>query len=101
MATVAWSPAAQDDLRGIHDYIGIQNQSPAAAARLLRRIDERCRLCAENPGMGQMRPDLAPHLRVTCVGSFLIFFLPRDDGIFVVRVIHGARDYASFFRSTD
>jgi toxin ParE1/3/4 len=100
MAAVTWSPTAQDDLRDIHDYIGIQNHGPAAAARLIRRIEERCQLCAANPGMGQSRPDLAPDVRVSCVGNFLIFFVPHDNGIAVVRVIHGARDYASFFRST-
>ncbi len=29
--------------------------------------------------------------------SFLIFYLPHDDGIEIVRVLHGARDYDKLF----
>ena len=42
--------------------------------------------------IGRMRDDLQPDLRSFAAGSYLIFYRPIDDGIEVVRVLHGARD---------
>src|SRR5438128_9893039 len=41
----------------------------------------------------QSRDDLARGLRFFPVGNHLVFYTVRDDGITVVRVLHGARDY--------
>jgi toxin ParE1/3/4 len=98
MAKVVWSPRAQADLEEIHYYIAVQNHSLEAANRLIARIDAKCRAYAENNRMGQARPDLAPDIRVFSVGNYVVFYLPKDDGIYVVRVIHDARDYAALLR---
>jgi len=34
---------------------------------------------------------LFPTLRCIPIGNYLIFYRPEEDGIFVVRIIHGAR----------
>jgi toxin ParE1/3/4 len=31
--------------------------------------------------------------------KYLVFYIPRSDGIEVVRVLHGARDLEALFRS--
>ena len=37
------------------------------------------------------RPDLAPNLRYLPFGNYLIFYLPEEEGLVVIRVLHGAR----------
>jgi toxin ParE1/3/4 len=50
-------------------------------------------MLAEQPELGAARDDLLPGLRVWPVVNHLIFYRLSTDGIEVVRVVHGARDY--------
>jgi toxin ParE1/3/4 len=68
-----------------------------AADRLLRRIDAKLELYAQNPGMGRARDNLAAGLRSFPVGRYLIFYQVVPDGIELVRVLHGARNYKRMF----
>ena len=90
------SQESLDDVVGIGMYIGQDN--PAAAKRMVRKIEERIQLLSDFPRSGTKRPDLADNLRCVAEGNYVIFFRPLDDGIEVVRVIHGARDYETMFR---
>ena len=47
--------------------------------------------------MGRKRDELLPNLRSFPVGSYLIFYHPINQGIEVVRVLHGSRDIPNFF----
>jgi len=47
--------------------------------------------------MGVSREELAHDLRSLAVGNYLIFYLPIDDGIEVVRVLSGMRDIDTIF----
>jgi len=38
-----------------------------------------------------------PDLRSLPVGNYLIFYMPVEDGIVVVRVLHGMRDVDALF----
>lgn len=95
MATVRRSSRAGFDLIEIWGFIA--NDDSLAADRQLDRIDVICKMLAENPHGGPRREDLARGLRFYPVGSYLIFYTVADDGITVVRVLHGARDYRSEF----
>ena len=53
---------------------------------------------ADHPLAAEARPDLAPGLRASPVGNYVIFYRPIHDGIEVVRVLHGARDIPAVFR---
>ena len=59
--------------------------------RVVTEIEDRCRLLGENPRLGPARDDIAPGLRYLPVGRYLILYRIVDDGIEVVRVVHGAR----------
>jgi len=91
MARPRFTTAAWRDLDAIVRYIGAKN--PAAAARLTHWIEEECWRLARQPGLGQLRPDLLPSVRFIPLGSYLIFYRESDEGIQVLRVLHGARDY--------
>lgn len=65
---------------------------PEAADSQLDRINESCFRLIRHPEMGPARDDIRPVLRHLVVGQYLIMYRAVDDGIEVVRVIHGRRD---------
>lgn len=95
MKNCRFSLEARQDLQGIHDYIAADD--PAAALRLVERLEQSCQLLAENPLMGEACEFLAERLRMTAVGNYIVFHRPDDDGAKIVRVIHGARDWRRLF----
>jgi toxin ParE1/3/4 len=86
-------PAAETDLIEIWVYIAEKN--PAAADALLESINDTCVTLATAPLMGRTRDELLPGVRSFPVGHHVIFYQPIEDGIEVVRVLHGARDFPS------
>ena len=82
---------AQRDLDESWCYIG--SFYMRVADRWLEAVEQRFRLLARQPHAGQAREDLAPGLRFLPVGNHLIFHRPIEDGVEIVRVIHGARNY--------
>lgn len=85
------SPQAEFDLAEIWDYIAAD--SPNAADIMIGRVLEHARLVSTQPRMGRPRWDLAPEVRSSPVGPYLMFYRPREaSGIWIVRIIHGRRD---------
>lgn len=76
----------------------VAHDSPAAADRQLDSIDERCRLYAEQPLLGEERPEFEASLRSFSVGNYVVIYRPSTDGIDVLSVIHGARDIPAHLR---
>jgi toxin ParE1/3/4 len=95
MPRVMQRPLAEVDILEIWDYIA--DDSLAAADRWVDHIDEQFRLLAAQPLMGKSRDELAPGMRSFPVGRYVVFYAPLDDGIDVVRVLHGARDIEVIF----
>jgi len=87
------------DVLSIRGHIAEQSQSRFIALRFLDKIDDRVNLLAENPHAGEARPDLGANVRGFPVGNYIIFYRPLDDGIEVLRILHGARDIPRVFRS--
>jgi toxin ParE1/3/4 len=96
MAQLLKRPAASADLEDIWWYVA--QDSPAAADRLLDRIQEKLLSLSQFPHMGASRDDLIPRLRSFSVSNYLIFYFPLEDGIEVIRVLHGARDAEVIFQ---
>jgi toxin ParE1/3/4 len=90
MARFTKRPKAQADLLEIWLYIA--RDSAREADRLLDRIEAQCRLLAHNPRLGKARPEIAPDARAWIVGRYLVLYREQDEGIEVVRVVHGARE---------
>ncbi len=89
------TPQANLDLLEIWDYIS--EASEERADRVLDGINERCRMLAVFPQAGRERNDLIVGLRSLIVGNYVIFYQPIDDGIEVLRVLHGSRDVPGVF----
>jgi toxin ParE1/3/4 len=90
MPIVRKYPRAEADLIAIWRHIA--EESPRRADRLLDRLDETFSRLADLPYLGKARPDLAPGLRMFPVREYLIFYRPIEDGIDIVRVLHGRRN---------
>ncbi len=90
MPQVTRRPLAETDILEIWDYIAAD--SLAAADRWIDHLDEQFRVLATQPMMGRARDELAPRVRSFPFGRYVVFYVPLDDGIDVVRVLHGARD---------
>ena len=95
MPRVTRRPLAAADILEIWDYIA--DYSLAAADRWVDRLDEQFRMLAVQPMMGRAREELAPGVRSFPFGRYVVFYMPMDDGIDVVRVLHGARDIDAVF----
>ncbi len=99
MPTIRKYPRAETDLIAIWRYIA--EESPRSADRLLDRLDETFSRLAEMPHIGKSRFDLAPALRMFPVREYLIFYRPIEDGIEIIRVLHGRRNITSAFFSAE
>jgi toxin ParE1/3/4 len=86
---------AAKDLDEIIDFIA--SDDPVAANRLIDSIEAKCQALAEMPGMGRGREEIAPSVRSSHVGKYIIFYRPEEKGIEVIRVIHGSRDITKLF----
>ncbi len=95
MAKFRLSGPAEHDLDEIWLYIA--RDDPNAADRLINAVVEAMALLAENPKMGRARNELGPSLRGIPVGNYLIIYRPMENGVEVVRVMHGARNIQALF----
>jgi toxin ParE1/3/4 len=88
-------PEAENDLEEIWWFIA--QDSPDNADRFLDRIQESCLALANFPKLGVSREELKTDLRSQPVGNYLIFYFPPEDGIDIIRVLHGSRDMERLF----
>ena len=70
----------------------IASRDLAAADRLVDRLDDVLSALAASPGLGRKVEEFAENLRSFPVGNYLIFYRSIEDGIQLIRVLHGARD---------
>jgi toxin ParE1/3/4 len=90
MREVHVSDQAKRDLIGIWEYIAAD--SPRAADRLIQTLVNTYLRLGVTPGMGRDRSELRPGVRSMPVGNYLIFYRFNEERVFVVRVLHGARN---------
>jgi len=95
MPSVVIRPKALGDLAEI--WACIAEDSPRQADAFAAAIDREIRGLARRPLIGRARPELLTDLRSLPFGRYVIFYLPRNRGIEVVRVLHGARDLKPLF----
>jgi addiction module RelE/StbE family toxin len=92
---VIWTDDALDDLENIRSYI--EEDSPAAAMRVLRRLRDALQQLANNPRMGRTgRVSETRELvfsNLPYIGVYRI--LEDEDRIEILDVIHTSRDYPS------
>jgi toxin ParE1/3/4 len=91
------SEVAREDLKSIGRYIGEGQHRPSTAAMIMREISSHCDHLARLPYTGTARPDLDDSLRIASWKRWVIVFRPSEDGVDVLRIVDGSRDFAQLF----
>jgi toxin ParE1/3/4 len=94
-------PAVNRDL--IDCFVYIAGDSEESAVRFLRAAEETFLDLAGMPGMGvttsfgDSGDRNLRRCRIRGFDNFLIFYRPTEDGVEVIRVLHGAREIEKSF----
>ena len=92
MAHIDRRPRARQDLVEIWRYIAGESGEPRAD-RYLRRLNDVVSYLAQQPLIGRKRPEIQEEgIRSFPAESHVIFYIALEDGIELVRVIHGSQD---------
>jgi toxin ParE1/3/4 len=96
MSRIIRTPQAHLDLIEIGLYIAEDNLE--AALKVLDAMEDKFKLLARSPELGRKREELAPGLRsFPAAHNYLVFYKPIDNGIEIIRVLHGSRDIEPMF----
>lgn len=98
MSRIRFTSFAEADLLEL--WLTIAEENPLAADSSLDTVQATVSLLATQPEMGRVRPELSNGLRSFPTRTpYIIFYLPEDDGLLVVRVLHHARDVGAEYFS--
>jgi addiction module RelE/StbE family toxin len=90
---------ARADLADLRSYIATENSERVADNVVERIVDDPFKLC-DYPRMGRLRTDFEEwervQIRSMISSSWVIFYIERDQDIFVVRILHHAHDLTEF-----
>lgn len=89
MPAIVRTARADEDLIDIWTSVALG--SPAAADRILDAIERRWQRLSLYPFSGMARDDIAPGIRHLVSGRYLTLYRITDDGVEIVRVLHGRR----------
>jgi addiction module RelE/StbE family toxin len=92
---ITWSEPALADLDAIHDYIA--RDSPHYAERFVQRLIAAADPLVDFPELGRVVPEGDGRHREIVVPPYRILYRVADDEVFIVTVIHGARDLATLW----
>lgn len=96
MPQVTLTPQAKQDLSEIWTYIADYDED--LATKFLEQIHDKCLNLAAFPQMGRARHELLINLRSFAIKNYIIFYLPTEDGVEILRVLRGARDIEKLFQ---
>ncbi len=91
---VKYTEASQSDIESIYEYIA-RAGGIASADRIIEAVTATCGDLGEFPGMGRRRPeldDLDREVRSISERGYVILYTEHEGQIWIVRVVHGARD---------
>ncbi len=97
MAELFVSRRAKEELRQLWRYIAAEN--PAAADRLLLRIDDKLQILRDFPDIGTMRDDIRPGFRMLVEGNYLLLYEhdSASNSVELIAVVDGRRDLSGLF----
>lgn len=97
MACVLQTPEARNDVKEIARYLAHEQHRRRAAEGFVQKLNRKARLYAEHPLMGAARPDLGADYRCFVHQRWVAIYRPLEDGILILRVVDGARDFGAIF----
>jgi toxin ParE1/3/4 len=92
------APRAEADLDDIWLYTAKESGSVDAATLLIDSITDRFYFLAGFPYAGRSRDrDFGAGMRSSPVGEYVIVYCVEGEGMFILRVVHGRRDFDRLF----
>lgn len=93
---VVWTETAWRDLEHVADYIA--QDSPGYASAFVERLRDAASSLAELAHRGRMVPELGePSVRELLVGNYRLIFEIHSHRIYLLALIHGARDLTALW----
>jgi toxin ParE1/3/4 len=89
----AFTPDAQVDLLDIAETIARDN--PERAASYVAELLDRTAQIAWQPTLYRLRPEWGNAVRSARFGPYLILFEMSEEGVTILRYLHGRRDIGS------
>jgi len=89
---------ASQDLNEIADYFA--ENSLEAGERFFNAFNRKCQQLVAFPNSGKNYTEIRPGLRGISLEGFIIFYRILDDGIEILRVVSGRRDFSSLFEES-
>ncbi|MDD9991149.1 MAG: type II toxin-antitoxin system RelE/ParE family toxin [Rhodospirillales bacterium] len=87
MAAYRLTERATDDLNAIYEYTTV-NFGLEQARDYLNGLHDRFEELATRPALGRSAERLAQGLRRYPYRSHVVFYVPEDEGVLIVRVLH-------------
>lgn len=87
---------AVKDIEQIADYIA-REVGLTGADRFLSRLDAKLAQIAQFPNLGRQRNEILPGLRSLSMERYLIFYIPVERNVDILRVVSGYRDLSALF----
>jgi toxin ParE1/3/4 len=91
MTQVLFSESAKTDL--LEAWLFIAEENIDAADGVIEAIHQEARTLSLQPLMGRLRSELFEGVRSWPTSTrYILFYVPAEDGVTVLRVLHHARD---------
>jgi len=97
MKQVFRTPKAEEDLINIWNYLA-ENFSEDRAESYLLKLEQQIELLLNQPYMGRNAEELMTGLRRFPFQKHVVFYRLIDEGLEIIRVMHGAQDIESEFK---
>jgi toxin ParE1/3/4 len=95
MAGYSYSDESRVDLESISAFIARDNA--AAARRWIEGMREKFKMIVRQPLIGEACDELRPAMRFVVYGNYVVYYTIRKGRIYIVRVVHGAREVGFIF----
>ena len=93
---VFYLPAAEDDLNEIADYLSEYNTDTANAfIDKLEKLEKQLSKFPESIALVRNKRLRNKGYRMAVIGDYLLFYTMRNERVYVMRIIHGKRNYLS------
>jgi toxin ParE1/3/4 len=93
MKTLRYTSKAHADVKEILLYIS--EDKLGSALKFVERIEARCDLIANNPEMGELRPEYGHGVRSVSVGRYVIYHFSTPEEVLILRIVSGDREIRS------
>ena len=90
---------ATQDLNAIADYFAENNLE--AGERFFRDFNRKCQQLVAFPNSGKSYAQIRPDLRGLSLEGYIIFYRVLNDGIEILRVMSGRRNFPSLFEESN